>query len=274
MHGMEARLSIGVFSRMTFVSVKALRHYHEIGLLAPAWVDPDSGYRHYSVAQVPVAQVIRRLRDLGMPLPDIRTVVHAPDVSTRNAMIVAHLQRMEDELEQTRITVASLRALLERGPARLPVEYRRAPEATAIAIGEQVTGVDVPGWLGAAFGELRAAIDALDLRRAGADGALFSSELLEDERGELVAFVPVVDAIGAGRGRARILPETEYAIAVHHGSFEDLDQTFGALGAEVAQRAIGVQGPIRENYVVGPFDTPDPSGHRTEVCWPVFRIGA
>jgi DNA-binding transcriptional MerR regulator len=272
---MEARLSIGAFSRMTFVSVKALRHYHEIGLLVPAWVDPDSGYRHYSVAQVPIAQVIRRLRDLGLALPDIRTIVRAPDVDTRNAAIVAHLQRMEDELEQTRTTVASLRALLERGPATLPVEYRRVPESTAIAIGEQIAAVDVPGWLEETFGELRTAVDALGLRRAGADGALFSNELLEDERGELIAFVPVGEAPRVvGRGRARVLHATEYAIAVHHGSFEDLDQTFGALGTEVARRAIGVQGQIRENYLVGAFDTSDPARHRTEVCWPVFRIGA
>jgi DNA-binding transcriptional MerR regulator len=130
---METKVSIGAFSRMTFLSVKALRHYHEIGLLEPASVDPGSGYRHYSVAQVPVAQVIRRLRDLGMPLADVRRIVRAPDVATRNAAdagellgdrepsssrlgrrIVTHLQRME---------VASLRALLERGPAEIPVEY-------------------------------------------------------------------------------------------------------------------------------------------------------
>ncbi len=97
---MDANLSIGDFSRMTFVSVKALRHYHEIGLLAPAWVDPDSGYRHYTVAQVPVAQVIRRLRDLGMPLDDIGTVVQSPDVGIRNAAIAAHLRRMEGQLER------------------------------------------------------------------------------------------------------------------------------------------------------------------------------
>jgi DNA-binding transcriptional MerR regulator len=272
---METKVSIGVFSRMTFLSVKALRHYHEIGLLEPASVDPVSGYRHYSVAQVPVAQVIRRLRDLGMPLADVRRIVRAPDVATRNAAIVTHLQRMEAELEQTRTTVASLRALLERGPAEIPVEYRRVPGATAIAINEQLAGVEVFGWLDEAFAELRTAIKRLGLRRTGADGALFSSEILEDEHGELVAFVPVADAPGAlGRGRARILPATQYAIAVHHGSFEDLDQTFGALGGEVARRAIGVQGPIRENYVVGRFDTPDSTQHRTDICWPVFRIDA
>lgn len=224
MSGMEANLSIGVFSRMTFVSVKALRHYDEIGLLAPAWVDPDSGYRDYSAAQVPVAQVIRRLRDLGMPLDQITAVVHARDVDTRNAAIAAHLRRMEDQLEETRATVASLRALIERGPATIPVGYRRLPQAPTIAIGEEVRGADMHAWLDDAFGELRAALDALGLRRNGVDGALFSSELLEDERGELVAFIPVAESSGgAGRGRARILPETEYAIAVHVGPFEDLD---------------------------------------------------
>ena len=182
---------------------------------------------------------------------------------------------MEVELEQTRATVASLRGLLERGPAEIPVEYRRLPEATAIAISEQLAGVDVFGWLDAAFAELRTAMDRLGLRRTGADGALFSSEILEDEHGELVAFVPVADSPRAvGRGGVRTLPAAEYAIAVHHGSFEDLDQTFGALGGEVAQRAIGVQGPIRESYVVGRFDTPDSTQHRTDVCWPVFRIDA
>src|SRR5262245_60299304 len=102
---MDATLTIGDFSRMTFVSVKALRHYHEIGLLVPARIDPDSGYRRYAVAQVPVAQVIRRLRDLGLPLEAIDTIVHAPDVGTRNAALALHLRRMEDRLEETRATV-------------------------------------------------------------------------------------------------------------------------------------------------------------------------
>jgi DNA-binding transcriptional MerR regulator len=255
MPGMDAELSIGAFSRMTFLSVKALRHYHEIGLLAPASIDPDSGYRHYAVAQVPIAQVIRRLRDLGMPLGEIATIVRAPDVDTRNATIIAHLQRMEDELARTRETVASLRALLEGGVAPIAVEYRGVPEAAALALEEEIGIGDAFAWLDAAFSKLRSQVGP---ERAGPDGALFSSELLEQEHGRLVAFIPVA-------GGDRILPATEYAIAVHRGTFEDLDQTFAALGAAVAERAIGVNGPIRENYL-----TPD----RTEVCWPVFRIDA
>src|SRR5207237_7160032 len=95
----ETLLGIGDFSRMTFLSVKTLRHYHEIGLLPPAEIDRESGYRRYALAQVPTAQVIRRLRELGMPLEGVRDVMEAPDVHTRNAEISAHLRRMEGELE-------------------------------------------------------------------------------------------------------------------------------------------------------------------------------
>ena len=89
---------IGEFSKMTYLSVKALRHYHDVGLLEPAAVEPDSGYRMYSPAQVPVAQAIRRFRDLDMPLEDIRRVLEAPDVAARNAAIVEHLERMREQL--------------------------------------------------------------------------------------------------------------------------------------------------------------------------------
>jgi DNA-binding transcriptional MerR regulator len=265
---MQPNLSIGDFSRMTFVSVGALRHYHEVGLLVPVWVDPDSGYRRYSIEQVPVAQVIRRLRDLGMPLEEIDAVIRAPDVERRNHVIGTHLRRMEDQLSETRETVASLRSLLEGGAAAIPVEYRTLPSASVIAVGTDVSGADMAAWLEEAFASLRSTVGSSGLERSGPDGALFSSALLEEEFGSLVAFVPVAGAAGEG---ARLLPETEYAIAIHLGAFEDLDRTFGALGAAVAERAIGVQGPIRENYLVGAFDTPETDRHRTEVCWPVFQ---
>ena len=110
---MQARIAIGDFARMTHLSVKALRHYHDVGLLEPAQVDPWSGYRFYEPGQVPLAQVIRRFRDLGMPLEEVRAVLEAPDVGARNDVIVAHLERMESQLAQTQAVVASLRSLLD-----------------------------------------------------------------------------------------------------------------------------------------------------------------
>ncbi len=68
---MPGSLTIGDFSRVTFLSVKTLRHYHRVGLLEPADVDPVTGYRRYTSVQIPIAQVIRRFRDLDMPLDDI-----------------------------------------------------------------------------------------------------------------------------------------------------------------------------------------------------------
>ena len=67
------------------------------------------------------------------------------------------------------------------------------------------------------------------------------------------------------------IPAAELAVAVHRGSHADLDQTYGALGTYVAEREIGVDGPIREHYLVTEFDTDDESSYVTEVCWPVFQ---
>jgi DNA-binding transcriptional MerR regulator len=251
-------VGIGDFSKMTFLSVKALRHYHDVGLLPPAEIDPETGYRRYELAQVPTAQVIRRLRELGMPLDDVRKVIEAPDVGARNAAISSHLRRMEGELEETRATVRSLRLLLdEPAPAPIAITYRVEQPSQALAIRAEIEHDDMFSWLDAAFAELHTAVE----QRETVDGALFSVELMEDEFGEIVALVP-----GTGRVQGRVhtieLPRVEYAVAVHAGPLEEVDRTYAALGSVVAERAIGVQGPLRENYL---------DGDRIEICWPVFH---
>jgi DNA-binding transcriptional MerR regulator len=268
---MSTQLSIGDFARMTQLSVKMLRHYHELGLLTPAAIDPDSGYRLYELAQVPTAQVIRRFRDLGMPLDELRGLVQAPNISARNAAILAHLRRMEAQLAITQGAVASLRNLIEGGPAPLAIEFRALGACQALVRHERVAAADVTPWCTTAFAELRAALAATGARRAGADAALFASELLEDEQGELTAFIPI-EGRGAVSGHPllEVLPAAEYAVAVHLGAFEEADQTFALLGRFVAERAIGVKGPYRENYPVSWLDTTDETQQRTEICWPIF----
>ena len=59
-------LAIGEFSRLTHLSIRTLRRYHEAGLLEPELVDASSGYRYYTVDQIPTAQVIRRLREVDV----------------------------------------------------------------------------------------------------------------------------------------------------------------------------------------------------------------
>lgn len=269
----SARLPIGDFSKMTYLSIRALRRYHEMGLLVPAVVDPATGYRYYEAAQVPAGQVIRRFRDLGMPLEQIKEVLGAPDGGIRNELIVAHLRHMEEALEQTQRTVTSLRSLLEQArPAPITVEYRTVPGTLALAITEPVAMAGIEAWWEAAFGELHAILRVEPGDRNGPDGALYPSEFFQDEQGNVTAFVPVVGRSGpSGRAQLVEIPGAELAVTVHRGAFSELDQAYGALGTFVAQGEIAVEGPIREHYLVTYEDTDDESQHRTEVCWPVFH---
>lgn len=275
---MATLLTIGDFSRMTHLSVKALRHYHDVGVLEPAAIDPFTGYRSYDAGQVPAAQVIRRLRDLGMPLDGIRAVLSAPDIATRNAEIAGHLARMERQLAQTRASVASLRALLSAPAPHPAVDYRTIPAVTALAIAEVVTVEGFMEWVMGALEELTGALAASGLPPAGCYGALYPGDFFELERAEVTFFAPVTaGAAGTGGewrlGRARLteITSVDAAVAVHEGSLDDIDRTYAALGTAVAERAIGVDGPIREYYLISVLDTDDEAKHRTEVCWPVFR---
>jgi len=269
---MAVRLGIGDFSRMTHLSVKALRHYHELGLLTPAEIDPASGYRFYEPSQVPVAQVIRRFRDLGMPLEEIGQVLQAPDAGARNQVIVAHMQRMESQLAATQSVVASLRSLLAGPPEPIAVEHRSVGGARALAIREMVSMPDMDAWWDEAFHELNAAVAAAAVPPAGPRAALYPAELFQLDAGEITAYIPVASEIrSAGRAAMMDIPAAELAVAVHRGAMADLDQTYGALGTYVARRGIGADGPIREHYLVTAFDTDDESRHLTEVGWPVFQ---
>lgn len=261
-------LSIGDFARMTYLSVKTLRHYHDIGLLEPAEVDPSTGYRRYTPAQVPLAQVIRRFRDLGMPLEELAAVVRAPDVDVRNAVIARHLAQMEDRLRQTQETVRSLRNLVDNPSAAVPVEFRSTAPTPVLAVRAVLDQDEVPGWLSQALTELYEALGT-QVIPAGPPGALYAPALFEAERGEVTAFVPVTaPTVATGRTKVLVLPAAEYAVAVHDGPAEDLDRTFAALGTFVAEHAITVEAPLRELYLEGLLDA---GRSHIEVCWPVFR---
>jgi len=262
------RIPIGDFARMTYLSVKALRHYHDVGVLEPAAVDPATGYRFYAPSQVGPAQMVRRLRDLGMPLDAVRDVLRAPDAAARDTALVAHLRRMEEELARTQQTVASLRTLLQQSPPGPAVERREIAPARALAVVEHVRGEDAVAWWMGAFTLLHRLARGV---RCGPDGALFPQAFFEDEQGAVTAFVPVHRSPAGGlpeRVTEIVVPGITAAVAVHDGPFGDLDRTYGALGTWVLDRAAGADGPIREYYL--PTGDPDDLlAHTTEVCWPV-----
>ena len=147
-------VSIGQFSKMTFLSVKTLRHYHDEGLLEPARIDPATGYRFYEASQIATAQVIRRFRDLDLPIGRLRDFLDAPDEAARNAVIVEHLDRMSAQLHETQATVESLRRILTDDGSGFPVSYRSEPEVTTLAIAGRIASADVVAWWLESFREL------------------------------------------------------------------------------------------------------------------------
>jgi DNA-binding transcriptional MerR regulator len=271
---MRPSLAIGDFSRATQLSVKTLRHYHGLGLLVPAEVDPGSGYRRYTTEQIPVAQVIRRFRDLDMPLETIGKVLSAPDLRSRNDLIAAHLARLEEGLTQTQTAVASLRDLLQGPPAALLIQRRREKAIQCAAISEVVDLVDLGPWFQGALGELRATLAVQDAPAAGPPGGVISNAFFSDERGEVTIFIPSAAPVRAvGRVTFASLPAVELATIVHAGSHADIDRTYGSLATYVSEHALGVDGPIRERYLIGRHDTPDEGAWRTEIAWPIFDTG-
>jgi DNA-binding transcriptional MerR regulator len=114
-----------------------------VGLLEPAQVNADTGYRYDTVAQIPTVQVIRRLRDVAMPVADVKAVLAAPDTPARNALIAAHLSRLEAQLAQTYAAVDSLRSLLE-GPGKASaVTHRTVQPIAAVGIRQTVDREDI-----------------------------------------------------------------------------------------------------------------------------------
>lgn len=86
-------LSIGELARLSGLSIGALRHYDAVGILVPAHVDPATSYRRYRRAQVEIAREVGMLRDLELPLEEIRELMAADDARVRREVLVRHRDR-------------------------------------------------------------------------------------------------------------------------------------------------------------------------------------
>ncbi|MEI2777912.1 MAG: MerR family transcriptional regulator [Tetrasphaera sp.] len=283
---MSTYVGIGEFAKLTHLSVKTLHHYHAVGLLEPSAVDSHTAYRRYGLDQVGAAHLIRRLRDLEMPIPEVAAVL-AADAAERDDLLRAHLGRLQQRLERTTAAVASLRDMLGGGLAP-EVGYRTLARQAVLAIRATVRREDIEGWCGESFGRLGALAAGMPRPttithqgpgsqpatsaqpETSALGATYAEEFFTAGAGEVLAFLPVAESARAVPGFERCeLDGGRFAIACHAGAFENIDRTYGRLGSHVAEHDEGRAGPIREIYRVGPGDADDPALFRTDICWPV-----
>ncbi|MCV7279910.1 MerR family transcriptional regulator [Mycolicibacterium flavescens] len=267
---MRPTLTIGEFATLTHLSVRTLRRYHEAGLLEPAYVDPATGYRYYTSQQIPTAQVIHRLRQLDVPLAEIRSVLATDDPHRRAEVIAGHARRLEKELARTQAAVVSLRRLLNPEPPSIDVELRSLPRRTVAAITGRVEFGRSLAWYDEAMAELDAAFPPAE--RTGPPGGQYANALFTHGAGTMTVYRPVREPRASGRIEVIELAPAELAVTVHAGPHDDLDVTYGRLGDWVVTHALTVDGPVHESYLVGPRDTTDSDEWRTEIGWPVFRV--
>jgi DNA-binding transcriptional MerR regulator len=133
-------LPIGVFASRCRLSVKALRHYDELGLLQPAHVDAGSGYRYYGRDQAPVAIAIALLRSLDVPLTTIRDLLDSRDPAAISAVLARERERRAREISRAESALRSIERLMKAG-AIFPydVTLREEPGLTALVVEGRTT---------------------------------------------------------------------------------------------------------------------------------------
>jgi DNA-binding transcriptional MerR regulator len=270
-------MTIGTFSRATFLSVKMLRAYHEAGILEPAHVDPRTGYRQYHVSQLPDAAVILRLRSLDLPLDQVRRIVTARDPEVTRRLLAEHTARMQERLDEVTRIVSELHDTAAHPEAHTPIHVREQPATATLSLAGRVTEATFAKFLDHAYSELDRVVGLLGVAPSGPPGALYGAEIPDDIDEEVEAFVPLAEALGVGdlpgdRGDVTVgrVPAAGVAVATHQGPYDTLSETYRRLGAWVAENATTAEERVREIYVVSYGQTDDPARFRTEIHWPVL----
>jgi len=269
----DGLMTIGTFSRASLLSIKALRAYHDAGILVPARVDPVTGYRSYHATQLTDASVIQRLRALDVPLDRVRDVVRARDPDVTRRILAEHAAAMQARLDDVTRIVGELQAGVEVPAAHTPVHVRDEPAAHTLAVHGEVTEANFSEFLDAAYAELTAVADRARTSPIGPFGALYPPEIADDDAEPVEAFVPVAAPVPLpdDRGRVRLseLPAVRVAVLVHAGGYDTIGDSYRRLGAWVAHNATPAGLPVREIYLVSFDETDDPARFRTEIHWPL-----
>ena len=125
-------LTIGQFARASGLTAKALRHYDSVGLLHPEVVEPGSGYRRYHASQVGEARLVRRLRDLDLPIAEVRKLLdlRAAGSEALNEAMLAHRGRLEARITRLQRQLHDLDHLVkEKGWQEMKL---KRPETEAV----------------------------------------------------------------------------------------------------------------------------------------------
>lgn len=267
---MSHMVPIGRFSKMTRLSIKALRLYDEIGLLRPAWVDDSSGYRYYEPGQANRAEAIRILRRVDMPLEEIREILDFEDPSEAKAALKRHHDRLVTRLADQRRMLEYLETIIDRErimPYDIAVEQVSARTVAAVrrATSLETIGEDI----GAGFGELMQFIGGGGAMPVGAPFIVYWDIIDEETSGDVELCVPVREGLtGTDRIEVKTLPSETVAWTMHHGPYQEISPAYHTLTGWISEHGHEMTGPPREIYLNDPT-TVSEDELLTRVEWPI-----
>lgn len=272
--------SIGEFARLGGVSIRTLRHYDEIGLLRPATVDLDTGYRGYSAAQLGQINRIMALKELGLSLTQVRVLLDGVTLGELRGMLFLRRAQLEYELDQHKNQLLRIEARL-RSIARedgMPADDIVAK--TVPATGVVVIAGRAPGF-GAAnivpvVNQIVAQFDQLGIndrvKEAGPRIIFYEREHGEDVTVLLALPVTEPPAELPVPARYRVLPEIEAAVAVRSGPAASIfPMVYQDLVRWIEERGYRPAFTGREVWVHDKDDITDPGPQVFEIQLPFTR---
>jgi DNA-binding transcriptional MerR regulator len=274
--------SIGEFARLGGVSVRTLRHYDELGLLRPAKIDPLTGYRGYTAAQLGQLNRIMALKELGLSLIQARRLMGGVTLDELRGMLILRRAQLEDELEQHTNQLLGIEARLRQ------ISKEDAMPADDIVVkkippmGVVVLAGPAPGW-GAenvvpVVNRLYEQFDELRIRDQVRETGPYLIYYTYGEGGEDVAVHLALPVAGPpaelpAPAQYQLLPEIEAAAAVRTGPAASIfPMVYGDLVRWIEERGYQAgPGPGREVWVHVIDDVADVAQQVFEIQLPFVR---
>ncbi len=243
---------IGEFSRISRLSIKTLRYYHELGILNPVRVSSDSGYRYYDEKCLDRARVIRELRAFDFSIKEVKELLATchDDADLR--------EHLAAKLDQIRKQIGTYRNLEDRLRSLLTIEE----DSTMATTQETITVKEIPAMLIASirfkgtYEELGTAFGTIcrfcGRHAAGKPFSLYYDAEFKEEDADIEACVPVKREIHRNEVTSRTLPGGTAVTLLHHGPYERLGESYKVLLDHVKREKQAVIRPSREVYLKGP----------------------
>lgn len=270
-------LKIGEFAQLGQVSIATLRHYDQFGLLKPSALDPCTGYRYYSLAQLPRLHRIVTLKDLGFPLHQIAQLLEdnlsLEQLQTLFRLKQAHIQQVID-MEQARLTRVAARLQQIEQEGSMPAHEMLLKLVDPLLVAAIRKNVSVGDDLTQSYEALFRYTDQHGLPRTHPRLLLWYSRFEVRDNGvyaDVELAIPVRTALPANEQvNVRTLPGGLMACTVHSGYALSLGQAHIALHRWLSENKYRLIGPPRQVHLQLAEPT-NPGYAITEIQFPVEK---